>query len=295
MGTSQAIAACKKIAFLTFDDGLQPGTQEVYNVIKSKGVKATFFLTGAHTKYAVETMKQGPLLKKLAEDPEIDLGNHSSSHANQYYEGYYDKGGVLLKDGKTRRTVLDDFKHCDKTLSKSLGLTSPKKWNHARLPGRNTWRAVPGVADETAGDVFGPGDTYDEANALKSAGYQIYGWDYEWEMDFDGTTNHSDYDAEVDRACESAADKICWREENYRKSFRFISTVDRVKYDASAAAAAANNKITAWFQGPRKTGKLIILMHERAFRGPKEHTDKLANFIDALKIAGFCFDKISNF
>src|SRR5262245_19808805 len=99
MGCSRIVNACEKTVFLTFDDGIHPGTQEVYDVVKSRGVKATFFLTGAHVRFAVTESNQKPLLLSLANDPDIDIGNHSNSHMNYFAQGYYENGGVKLVDG----------------------------------------------------------------------------------------------------------------------------------------------------------------------------------------------------
>ena len=299
----QGTNKCDMTVFLTFDDGIHPGTQDVYEVVKAKGVKATFFLTGAHVRYAVEHDNQRALFNKLRSDINIDLGNHSSSHANSYYyTAYYDKGGVLLNDSKTRRSVLDDFKHCDDTLADLMGYCWDGKkpvFKHARLPGRNTWR-VPGLPDVTHGSsIISTGDSQNEADALKAFGYQIYGWDYEWSMDFGGTGIHSDFDPEVDRACTSPTDKDCFGEAESKKSFRFNPAVDRVDYDGEAAASDVLFRFDSWFHGPRKAKKLIVLMHERAFRPYDRPADKyrkyFEDFIEVLKAGGVCFDKISNY
>ncbi len=207
--TQAAIEPCaktptKKTVYLTFDDGIQPGTKEMYELLKKNKVRATFFMTGAHAKHS-EAQEKG-LLKKIREDPDFEIGNHSNSHANQRYEGFYESGGLLLPSGK-RRSVLDDFRACDKTLSALLELPSSHMFISARLPGRDTWR-VNGVPPITSGNWLWSKlnrDSYEEAEELKNAGYQVYGWDSEWEMDFKGTNQHSDFDPDVDYTAEQLA------------------------------------------------------------------------------------------
>lgn len=43
--------------YLTFDDGIQAGTEEVLQVLRDTGVKGTFFLTGIHLYYFIEKSK----------------------------------------------------------------------------------------------------------------------------------------------------------------------------------------------------------------------------------------------
>ena len=84
-GTEMNSAA--KIVFLTFDDGLTMGTQEIYNVLTDKEVQvpATFFLTGAHVQDYIHLNPSSDLLERLFHEPDFDVGNHSNSHANQDY------------------------------------------------------------------------------------------------------------------------------------------------------------------------------------------------------------------
>ncbi|MCU6710379.1 delta-lactam-biosynthetic de-N-acetylase [Paenibacillus sp. J5C_2022] len=64
----------KKELFLTFDNGYENGlTGQILDVLKDRGVPATFFVTGHYVK------DQPELLKRMAEEGHI-IGNHSWSH-----------------------------------------------------------------------------------------------------------------------------------------------------------------------------------------------------------------------
>jgi peptidoglycan/xylan/chitin deacetylase (PgdA/CDA1 family) len=65
-----------KIVALTFDDGPYPGcTEELLEILRSEGVKATFFFTGKmsdlHKELVLETYRDGH-----------EVGNHTYSHLN---------------------------------------------------------------------------------------------------------------------------------------------------------------------------------------------------------------------
>lgn len=64
----------KKELFLTFDNGYENGlTGQILDVLKDRGVPATFFVTGHYVK------DQPELLKRMAGEGHI-IGNHSWSH-----------------------------------------------------------------------------------------------------------------------------------------------------------------------------------------------------------------------
>ena len=67
----------KREIYLTFDDGIQAGTEEVLALLKEKKVKATFFLTGIHLYYFIEKHKDRKqalnVLKDIYENPHLNL------------------------------------------------------------------------------------------------------------------------------------------------------------------------------------------------------------------------------
>jgi peptidoglycan/xylan/chitin deacetylase (PgdA/CDA1 family) len=73
---ASAQAADKPLIGLTFDDGPSPQrTAFVLDILKQKGVKATFFLQGSHA-------QQYPDLVRRIKDEGHVIGNHSWDHAN---------------------------------------------------------------------------------------------------------------------------------------------------------------------------------------------------------------------
>jgi peptidoglycan/xylan/chitin deacetylase (PgdA/CDA1 family) len=74
--TVAAQAADKPLIGLTFDDGPSPErTAFVLDVLKQKGVKATFFLEGSHARQYPD------LVRRIKAEGHV-IGNHSWDHAN---------------------------------------------------------------------------------------------------------------------------------------------------------------------------------------------------------------------
>lgn len=66
----------RKWVALTYDDGPHPsGTQRVMDLLRSKNVKATFFLQG-------ESIKRFPDIARMVADQGFEIGNHTYSHPN---------------------------------------------------------------------------------------------------------------------------------------------------------------------------------------------------------------------
>lgn len=141
--------------YLTFDDGPLAGTDDVIDVLTEKGARGTLFMVGEHLRSAW-TRSQ---LERAHQSPLVQVANHSQTHAhNQYQRFYSDPAGVR-----------SDLQRANTTLGIDGGAPF-----HARLPGRNTYRA--GAIRKTDGDS-GPA-----ADLLADAGFRLYGWDVEWPM-----------------------------------------------------------------------------------------------------------------
>jgi peptidoglycan/xylan/chitin deacetylase (PgdA/CDA1 family) len=275
-------APSRGTVYLTFDDGLQLGSQQVFDVLRRADVRGTFFLTGAHVRYYEKNVAAG-LLAAMAADARFDIANHSQSHANQRTAAFY-AGGIVLRNG-ARRSVLDDFRLCDATVAAVLG-RPPAPLALGRLPGRNTWRVrnLPGVTDKVH-----ESDSAEEADALSRAGYQIFGWDAEWFMDFHGTKDISDFDPDVDPTDESRKPDTYWTNPAFDRP---------IQRDGKAFAAEVLCKLAS--AGLQKKGKLVLLMHDRAFRpttgpDPALYTRELEVLIQEFKAAGVSFDKMSSY
>lgn len=142
----------KKYVFLTFDDGPQPGTMNVYHNLKSLGLKGTFFMVGLHATYgkamhdAVDSIRDAY--------PQILLANHSYTHARDRYEYFYHH----VQD------CFNDFMQAQSSLNVQ------KKF--IRLPGNSAWVLGTGML---AHPLVKP-----VCKLLDSAGYNVIGWDVEW-------------------------------------------------------------------------------------------------------------------
>ncbi|HTN37916.1 MAG TPA: polysaccharide deacetylase family protein [Arachidicoccus sp.] len=151
-GTGFEMDSTKKYVYLTFDDGPQPGTMNVYHTLKSLGVKGTFFMVGLHETYG-KTMRS--VVDTIRDSyPEILLANHSYTHANGHYMSFYHH-----KDA-----CFEDFMKAQK----SLGVVK----KYIRLPGNSGWVLSSGL---TAHSLVKP-----VCRLLDSAGYSVFGWDAEW-------------------------------------------------------------------------------------------------------------------
>lgn len=201
----------KNEIYLTFDDGLEAGTEEVLKLLNEKNVKATFFIIGKKVESMYKRNKNlcFDLLNNIFENQCI--GNHSYSHANDFYTEYYRKGGVTIKfqnDKEIKRSVEDDFIKSKNTILYYLGLAkgekNPKLESYsdselksnsqkeilARFPGTNTWFInkdniidIKWTNRNLSGfDMIPARDTKEEARKIGKR-YNIFGWDLEWGMD----------------------------------------------------------------------------------------------------------------
>lgn len=158
-GTTADIApyrydSTKKYIYLTFDDGPQPGTVSCYNLCRAEGVKASFFMVGLH-----ETMKSdGKEIVGMIRSayPRFLLANHSYTHANNKYLDFYHHP----------QQAAADFFRSQQLLQVPFLI--------ARLPGNRAW-----VRD---GVLKASGLVRPVAGLLDSAGYNVIGWDLEWDF-----------------------------------------------------------------------------------------------------------------
>lgn len=145
--------AGKRTIYLTFDDGPNPGTQVVMNILKEEEVPATFFLIGKHVRNSPLGRKLIPELKAM---PNAILCNHSYTHAflNHYEKFYANTTGAI-----------EDFMKC----RDSVGLTN----NLVRTPGNNIWRTP--HFNQTTYKRYKT-----TADAIEDSGFMVLGWDTEW-------------------------------------------------------------------------------------------------------------------
>jgi len=138
--------------YLTFDDGPQPGTANCIQICKEEGVKASFFMVGLHTdnwgagKRLVDFIRQAY--------PQFVLANHSYSHANNHYRYFYQHPDAALAD----------FQQAEQVIRPNFRI--------ARLPGNNAW----GIGHKEKSHHL----VAAVLHKMDSIGYDVIGWDQEW-------------------------------------------------------------------------------------------------------------------
>jgi hypothetical protein len=146
----------------------------------------------------------------------------------------------------------------------------------ARLPGRNCWRV--GSIDENNTILS---DARQEADKLKANGFKVYGWDMEWKMNFEfGPLQRAEYTAGEDGIIDMYSD----------------AHIDFARTTEEAQSVFARTKTVSG----QKDNKVIILLHDRAFRryktsDPTKYSSKLGVFIQKCLDAGYRFDVLKNY
>lgn len=142
----------KKKIYLTFDDGPNHGTRNVLDIVQQEDVPVSFFIVGEHV---FASKVQAQLWDSLRTARNIEICNHSYTHAHNRYDKFYTNPG----------TVVDDMK---RTQEKLLPQTSI-----VRAPGRNSWR----IDSIQFTDIRKSALAMD---SLQKAGFIVLGWDLEW-------------------------------------------------------------------------------------------------------------------
>jgi peptidoglycan/xylan/chitin deacetylase (PgdA/CDA1 family) len=142
----------KKKIYLTFDDGPNKGTMNVLNILQQENVPATFFIVGEHVFMSKE---QAATWDSLLHAKNIELCNHSYTHANNRYSKFYKDPKNVVKDVELTK---------EKLLPNN---------DIVRAPGRNSWR----IDSLHFTDIKKSKAAID---SLQAAGFIVMGWDLEW-------------------------------------------------------------------------------------------------------------------
>lgn len=144
-----------KTIYLSFDDGPLEGSEDINDAVNKEQIKVTVFVVGQH---AMSDDRMKGFYRLYQNNPLIEIGNHSYSHAHNQYEVFY----------KNPSSVLADFQKNQNELS------IPNKI--AREPGRNIWRLKDiRINDVNSGSI--------SADSLYKDGFKVFGWDIEWQHD----------------------------------------------------------------------------------------------------------------
>lgn len=90
-----------KRAFLTFDDGPSSNTSQILDILKEKGIKATFFVLGSNVE------KKPELVKRMYDEGHF-IANHGYSHI---YENIY----------QSPEAVLNEYNQCNQAVRNAIG------------------------------------------------------------------------------------------------------------------------------------------------------------------------------
>jgi len=141
-----------KYLYLSFDDGPLFGTSACISICEDENVKASFFQIGLHQSRSNWGKK---LYNRILSRPDLFLlGNHSFTHTYGKYVQFY----------KQPDSALADFLYAADVLQTTN--------NIVRLPGNNGWR--------TDSIHFSSKLVRPLLNKLDSAGFNVVGWDLEW-------------------------------------------------------------------------------------------------------------------
>ena len=141
-----------KYLYLSFDDGPLFGTSACISICENENIKATFFQIGLHQSRSSWGKN---LYNRILNRPDLFLlTNHSFSHTYGKYVQFYNQPD----------TALADFIHAADVLETTNDIV--------RLPGNNGWR--------TDSIHFSSKMVCPVLNKLDSAGFNVVGWDLEW-------------------------------------------------------------------------------------------------------------------
>jgi peptidoglycan/xylan/chitin deacetylase (PgdA/CDA1 family) len=142
-----------KYLYLSFDDGPLFGTSACIAICENENVQASFFQIGLHQSRSKWGKK---LYNRILSRPDLFLlSNHSFSHTYGKYVQFY----------KQPDSALADFIYAANVLKTTN--------NIVRLPGNNGWR--------TDSIQFSSKMVRPLLHKLDSAGFNVVGWDLEWQ------------------------------------------------------------------------------------------------------------------
>ncbi|WP_418187396.1 polysaccharide deacetylase family protein [Aliarcobacter lanthieri] len=160
----------QKIVLLTFDDGPIKATKNVLKVIKKEDIPITMFFIGSQ----IEKSKH--IYEKALNFSNITIANHTYSHANHKYKKFY----------SNPLNVVEDIKKANDIISHDRISNSASDFLPVRLAGRNVFRLPDIKINDYAISKEQQEKEMSVYDDLFNEGFYIYGWDIEWEYEFNG-------------------------------------------------------------------------------------------------------------
>ena len=156
----------EKIIYLTFDDGPIKSTNIILDVLEEQDIPATMFFIGYQAQKLKDIYERAKNLKN------IQIANHTYSHANGKYRKFY----------KDPVGVLEDIKMAENILNQDIS----KDFLALRLAGRNVFRLENIFKDDLNIDKYQRKIEVISYDKLFEENFLIYGWDVEWEYEQSG-------------------------------------------------------------------------------------------------------------
>jgi len=179
--------------YMTFDDGPNEGTPYVLDVLKHYNVRATFFINSNNLHTDNNTVLQNnkkSIIRMLTEGHMI--GDHSYDHMKHNtisdsprnaYKGL--DTDILWFGQKSIDPVTLVLKESGYR-EEAVNYVTNTMWNNIRLPYSNNWRVGPISADcyPCTVPASSGSNGVKLAEALGKDGAHVYGWDLEWNMNY---------------------------------------------------------------------------------------------------------------
>ncbi len=150
-----------KTVYLTFDDGPEPGTTDVLDVLKQQGAHAAFFLTGSNAHTVGGLDEQAAIVKRAVAEGH-ELANHCYIH-KPARKADYDSVYGTLATAEQRKAFHANYARNQEHFRARLG-QSDFRFLFARLPGDGG--TYPVLREETA-----------------ALGMRHFRWNFEFAMD----------------------------------------------------------------------------------------------------------------
>ncbi|XP_023343432.1 uncharacterized protein LOC111712908 [Eurytemora carolleeae] len=179
--------------YMTFDDGPNEGTPYVLDALQKYGVRATFFINSDNLHEANETIvnrNKQSIIRILTEGHV--LGDHSYDHMvhntindspRNAYKGMEDD--IMWFGQRSIDPVTFTIKEAGFD-EDAVNYVTQTMWNNIRLPFSNNWRVGP-ISHDCYPCTVPPSsgnNGVELAKALSMDGAHVFGWDLEWNMDY---------------------------------------------------------------------------------------------------------------
>lgn len=322
----------KKTIYLTFDDGPEPGTLDIYNKLNELRVPATFFFVGENVIASEtgvlnishnQTIAPG-FFKTVFDNPLFQIGNHSQTQSRQFYLSYYDTGlridpttlapSADLSQPEGRRSVLVDFELASVAFTHALNGT-PNQY----IADRSKILDYGYRGDDVSGLFSGYGVEYFRFLTARMPGTNSWRlpnkrkttWDSGADRDdeADGLYNNGyhiigwDYSWDM-RADEGSDMSDAVNAENKRGGGDgfwddYYTEEEKEKDRLIQSIDSIFSNLRSGVEGYWDDGKCILLMHDRQFRshpdGSNPYVEKLEQLIKKCQDSGYKFDVLENY